>query len=42
MSVGRLFPVGKMEKNQPDLENMIMLSELYKISLDELLKGEAV
>lgn len=29
-------------KNQPDLENMIMLSELYKISLDELLKGEAV
>ncbi|MBP1046075.1 helix-turn-helix transcriptional regulator [Enterococcus sp. BWM-S5] len=29
-------------KNQPDLENLIMLSELYKTTLDELLKGESV
>lgn len=30
------------DKNQPDLENLIMLSELYKTTLDELLKGESV
>lgn len=29
-------------KSQPDLENLIMLSELYKTTLDELLKGESV
>lgn len=29
-------------KSQPDLENLIMLSELYQVTLDELLKGEQV
>jgi len=30
------------DKSQPDLENLIMLSELYQVTLDELLKGEKV
>ena len=40
MFPARLFPIGKMKKSYPDIISVIALSDLYSVSLDELLKGD--
>lgn len=40
MSHAKQFRIGRQEKNYPDLETIITISDVYRISLDTLLKGD--
>ena len=40
MYQGRQFQIGKTKKSYPDIISVIELSNLYSISLDDLLKGD--